>query len=150
MWNQRGEPQTASPLGASIDLQGNSLIFESKNAKDSIIDLQYKGYTLSGVGNPTFKYEYKAFKLVDQILPNDNATGFNRKIEVTGAGKEKLMIRIAQGKNITPVGQGLYAIDNSTYYIQVPLGTFPKMDTYNNNIVLLMPASETIQYQLLW
>lgn len=150
MWYQRGEPQTATPLGASFDLAGTSLVFESKNVKDSIAAIQYKGYTLSGAGNPTFSYVYKNFNLVDQLLPNENASGFIRKIQVEGVGKEKLMIRIAQGKTITPVGQGLYAIDNSSYYIQVAPGVFPKLDNFNKDMVLLMPASETIQYQLIW
>jgi hypothetical protein len=150
MWYERGEPQTATPLGASIDLTGTSLVFESKNVKDSIAAIQYKGYTLSGAGNPTFSYVYKNFNLVDQLLPNENASGFIRKIQVEGVGKEKLIIRIAQGKTITPVGQGLYAIDNSSYYIQVAPGVFPKLDNFNKDMVLLMPASETIQYQLIW
>ena len=40
MWYERGEPQTAAPLGASIDLVGNCPVYDRTVTKDSIADYQ--------------------------------------------------------------------------------------------------------------
>ena len=84
------------------------------------------------------------------ISPFEQGRGFNRTISVTGNGIENLMIRIAQAKTITPVGKGLYAIDNQSYYIQVSPSILPKIETYHNQQVLLLPASNEITYQIIW
>jgi hypothetical protein len=150
MWYERGEPQTSSPLGASIDLVGNCPIYEKNATKDSIADYQYKGYNLSSKGYPVFKYQYKKLTVADQISPNETGRGLTRTIEVQGEGKEKTWIRIAQGSNITPLGNGIYAIDDQKYFIQLGSSVFPNIETYLNQRVLILPAKEKIQYQLIW
>ncbi|MFN5326661.1 MAG: family 16 glycoside hydrolase [Bacteroidota bacterium] len=150
MWYERGEPQTSSPLGASIDLVGNCPIYEKNATKDSIADYQYKGYNLSSKGYPIFKYQYKKLTVADQISPNETGRGLTRTIEVQGEGKEKTWIRIAQGSNITPLGNGIYAIDDQKYFIQLGSSVFPNIETYLNQRVLILPAKEKIQYQLIW
>jgi len=146
MWHERGEPQTATALGAPIVLAGNCPIYE-RATKDSIADYQYKGYTLSA-GLPTFSYTYKTLSIKDKIQPEGK--GLKRSISVTGEGKEKTMIRIAQGSSITPLGNGLYSIGNQAYFVQIAAGVFPKLEGYLGQQVLLLPAGETIQYQLIW
>ncbi|MFZ9686863.1 MAG: family 16 glycoside hydrolase [Chitinophagaceae bacterium] len=150
MWYERGEPQTASPLGASIDLVGNCPVYERTATKDSIAAYQYKGYDISGKGHPTFKYNYKNLKIEDQITPNENGRGLSRTIQVEGDGKEKTLIRIAQGSNITPLGNGVYAIDDQKYFIQVGTSVLPNIETYLGQRVLILSAKEKIQYQLIW
>jgi hypothetical protein len=150
MWYERGEPQTSSPLGASIDLVGNCPIYEKNATKDSIADYQYKGYNLSSKGYPVFKYQYKKLTVADQISTNETGRGLTRTIEVQGEGKEKTWIRIAQGSNITPLGNGIYAIDDQKYFIQLGSSVFPNIETYLNQRVLILPAKEKIQYQLIW
>jgi hypothetical protein len=150
MWYERGEPQTASPLGASIDLVGNCPVYERTATKDSIAAYQYKGYDISGKGHPTFKYNYKNLKIEDQITPNENGRGLSRTIQVEGDGKEKTLIRIAQGSNITPLGNGVYAIDDQKYFIQVGTSVIPNIETYLGQRVLILSAKEKIQYQLIW
>ena len=147
MWHERGEPQTASPMGAPIVLAGNCPIYEKTTTKDSIVDYQYKGYTLSA-GLPTFSYTYKTLSIKDKIQPEGK--GLKRSIIVTGEGKEKTMIRIAQGSSITPLGKGLYSIGNQAYFVQIAEGLVPKIEGYLGQQVLLLPAGETIQYQLIW
>jgi len=147
MWHERGEPQTASPLGAPIVLAGNCPVYEKPLTKDSIADYQYKGYTLKA-GIPTFSYSYKTLTIKDQIQPEGK--GLKRSITVSGEGKEKTMIRIAQGSSITPLGKGLYSIGKQAYFVQIPAGLYPKIETYLGQQVLLLPAGETIQYQLIW
>ncbi len=150
MWYERGEPQTASPLGASIDLVGNCPVYERTATKDSIAAYQYKGYDISGKGYPTFKYNYKNLKIEDQITPNENGRGLSRTIQVEGDGKEKTLIRIAQGSSITPLGNGVYAIDDQKYFIQVGTSVIPNIETYLGQRVLILSAKEKIQYQLIW
>lgn len=147
MWHERGEPQTATPMGATIVLAGNCPIYEKTSTKDSIIDYQYKGYTLSA-GIPTFSYTYKTFSIKDKIQPEGK--GLKRSIIVSGEGKEKTMIRIAQGSSITPLGKGLYSIGNQAYFVQVSADLFPKIESYLGQQVLLLPGGEAIQYQLIW
>jgi len=147
MWHERGEPQTATPLGAPIVLAGNCPIYEKPLTKDSIADYQYKGYTLKA-GLPTFAYTYKALSIKDRIQPEGK--GLKRSITVSGEGKEKAMIRIAQGSSITPLGKGLYSISNQSYFVQLAPGLYPKIEGYLGQQVLLLPAGETIEYQLIW
>ena len=147
MWHERGEPQTATPLGAPIMLAGNCPIYEKPLTKDSIADYQYKGYTLKA-GLPTFAYTYKALSIKDKIQPEGK--GLKRSISVTGEGKEKTMIRIAQGSSITPLGKGLYSIGNQAYFVQLAAGQYPKIEGFLGQQVLLLPAGETIEYQLIW
>ena len=150
MWYERGEPQTATALGAPIVMAGNCPIYEKTNKQDSVVDYQYKGYTLNELRQPTFNYAYKTMQVQDKITPNEKLKGLNRVITVSGEGKEKLMVRIAQGTAITPLGSGLYGINNQAYYIQIAPGIVPKIESYNNQLVLLMPAAEAIQYQIIW
>jgi hypothetical protein len=147
MWHERGEPQTATPLGAPIVLAGNCPIYEKPLTKDSIADYQYKGYTLKA-GLPTFAYTYKALSIKDRIQPEGK--GLKRSITVSGEGKEKTMIRIAQGSSITPLGKGLYSIGNQAYFVQLAAGQYPKIEGFLGQQVLLLPAGETIEYQLIW
>jgi hypothetical protein len=147
MWHERGEPQTATPLGAPIVLAGNCPIYEKPLTKDSMADYQYKGYTLKA-GLPTFAYTYKALSIKDRIQPEGK--GLKRSITVSGEGKEKTMIRIAQGSSITPLGKGLYSIGNQAYFVQLAAGQYPKIEGFLGQQVLLLPAGETIEYQLIW
>lgn len=150
MWYERGEPQTSAPLGASIELAGNCPIYDRTATKDSIADYQYKGYELSGKGHPTFKYQFKKLSIEDQMVPNETGRGLSRTISVVGEGKDKTWIRIAQGSNITPLGNGIYAVDDEKYFIQVGSSVFPNIETYLGQRVLILPAKEKIQYQLIW
>ena len=150
MWYERGEPQTAIPMGSPIVLAGNCPIYDKANAIDSISGYQYKGYTLTQRRLPIFSYAYKEMFIKDMISPFEQGRGFNRTISVTGKGIEDEVIRIVQAKTIVPVGKGLYAIDNQSYYIQVSPALLPKIETYNNQQVLLIPASNEITYQIIW
>ena len=150
MWYERGEPQTATPMGSPIVLAGNCPIYDKTNVIDSISGYQYKGYTLTERRLPVFSYAYKEMFIKDMISPFEQGRGLNRMISLTGKGIEDVMIRIAQAKTITPVGKGLYAIDNQSYYIQVSPSIFPAIETYNNQQVLLLPASNEITYQIIW
>lgn len=147
MWYERGEPQTASAMGATIVLAGNCPIYEKTITKDSITDYLYKGYVLAA-GLPTFSYTYKKLNIKDRIQPEGK--GLKRSISITGDDAAKTMVRIAQAKEITPMGNGLYSIGNQAYFVQIAPDIYPKIETYLGQKVLLLPASESIQYQLIW
>lgn len=150
MWYERGEPQTATPMGSPIVLTGNCPIYDKTNAIDSISGYQYKGYTLTESRLPVFSYAYKEMYIKDMVSPFEQGKGLSRTISLTGKGIEDVMIRIAQAKTITPLGKGLFAIDNQSYYIQVSPSIFPEIETYNNQQVLLLPAGKEVTYQIIW
>lgn len=150
MWYERGEPQTSSPMGASINLPGICPVFERNNATDSIENYKYNGYVLNEQRYPVFSYAYKNFKIEDKIIPTEKGKGLNRTIDVQGEGKDKLMIRIAQGKSIKLLGNGLYSIDDQTYYVQTTAGEIPTIESHNGQQVLITPAKQKLSYQLIW
>jgi hypothetical protein len=150
MWYERGEPQTSSPMGATITLAGTCPIFEKNNSTDSITGYKYKGYNLDQQRYPTFSYEYKNVKIEDKISPFENGKGLNRIINAEGDGKKDLMLRIAQGKSIKLIGNGLYSIDDQSYFIQVNAAENPLIETHNGQQVLLGSAQKKLSYQLIW
>jgi hypothetical protein len=150
MWYERGEPQTSSPMGATITLSGMCPIYEATNNTDSISNYKYKGYNLDQQRYPTFSYEYKKVKIEDKIIPFENGKGLNRTINVEGDGKNDLMLRIAQGKSIKSIGNGLYSIDDQSYFIQISSAETPLIETHNGQQVLLASAQKKLSYQIIW
>jgi hypothetical protein len=150
MWHERGEPQTASPLGAPVVLAGNCPVFDKSLKKDSITDYQYKGYTLTASNQPVFTYQYKNLRITDALVPAEQGRGLKRTLIINGDGREKVMFRIAQGKNITPIGGGLYNISNGAYFIQISPALFPRIENYLDQQVLVLPGQESIQYNIIW
>jgi hypothetical protein len=150
MWYERGEPQTASAMGAARTLKGNCPIYNPSLTKDSVVAYQYKGYTLGGNGLPTFKYEYQNLKLHDEIQPMENRNGLSRTLTIEGSQLENTKIRIAQGSTIKQINNGMYVIGDQTYFISINGSLSPTIENYLGQQVLVIPAKEKIQYNIIW
>jgi hypothetical protein len=150
MWYERGEPQTASAMGAVRTLKGNCPIYNPSLTKDSVVAYQYKGYTLGGNGLPTFKYEYQNLKLYDEIQPMENRNGLSRTITIEGSQLENTKIRIAQGATIKQINNGVYVVGDQAYFISMNGSLSPTIENYLGEQVLVIPAKEKIQYNIIW
>lgn len=149
MWYERGEPQTAKPSGAAIILAGTCPVYDNTLTTDSIADYTYKGYTLSPAGYPTFKFIYKGHQIQDQITPTEK--GLKRVMTINSADKKAAMkMRVAQGSSIKHLGDGLYVIGDQSYYVELPKGIIPTIETYNKQKVLFVPVMDSLEYQLIW
>lgn len=148
MWYERGEPQTASSLGATIVLPGKCPIHETA-AVDSVPEYRYKGYTLDSKGQPNFQYAYKGAVISDAIHPSANNQGLQRTITVNGSGESFTQFRIAQGKNIEAMGNGLFRIDGH-YYIQFEHGANGIIAPFKDEFVLLSSMKTSITYSIIW
>jgi hypothetical protein len=149
MWYERGEPQTATALGAAITLAGYCPIYEPPNTQDSIAAYTYKGYSLEANGLPTFKYEYKQQKITDHISVLENRNGLTRTITISGATQNSF-IRIAQNPSIKLIGNGLYVVGDHRYFISVDPSIRTSIENYLGQQVLLVPASNKINYSIIW
>jgi hypothetical protein len=149
MWYERGEPQTATALGAAITLAGNCPVYEPTTTKDSITAYTYKGYSLDVSGLPTFKYEYKQQKITDQLRVLENRNGLKRTITIDGT-TENNFIRIAQDPSIRSMGNGLYIVGDHRYFISVDPSIKTSIENYLGQQVLLVPITTKITYSIIW
>ena len=149
MWYERGEPQTATALGAAITLSGNCPVYEPALSKDSVTAYQYKGYSLDTKGLPTFNYAYHQLKITDKIQALENGNGLKRTINIDG-DKQNTTIRIAQASSIKSMGNGLFIAGNHQYFISIDPSMNAKVENYLGQQVLLVPASASIAYTIIW
>jgi hypothetical protein len=128
MWHDRGEPQTAEPLGVTINLDGRfPLSFDHQAQPDSLnpSEFVYKGYKIEN-GRPVFMYDWSAAKvqLEDRIVPAENKIGLKRTISFKSASAMQSAIDfvIAAPKQIAAVNAGLLGLKDQTYFIQLTGG----------------------------
>lgn len=149
MWYERGEPQTATALGAAITLTGSCPVYESALTKDSVTAYQYKGYTLDTKGLPTFNYTYHQLKINDKIQALENGNGLKRTLSIEGE-KQNTTIRIAQGPSIKSLGNGIYVVGDHQYFISIDPATKVSIEQFLGQQVLLTPATNNITYTIIW
>jgi hypothetical protein len=163
MWYERGEPQTASSMGATVKFSDkiNVGIVPDQKAviPDTLInkkDLLYKGYSLDAVGYPTFSYMYKNVTLKDTFIPLEGARGLKRTFSISNApAPGVLLLRLAEGTNIMEVSDNVFAVDDQHYYVQITSsGTNkPFLRSIGNKkelVVAVSGNSSQITYSLLW
>jgi hypothetical protein len=149
MWYERGEPQTATALGAAINLAGNCPVYEPTLVKDSVTAYHYKGYSLDTKGLPTFNYAYHQLKITDKIQALENGNGLKRTINIDG-DKQNTIIRIAQASSIKSMGNGLFIAGDHQYFISIDPSMNAKVENYHGQQVLIVPASASIAYTIIW
>ncbi len=143
MWHERGEEQTAQPLGVSVQLTGRfSLI--NKDKLDSIpeSELRYEGTNLvdiEGQKTPQFSYRYQNTMIKDWTQPAANKQGLQRTISLSTTLSGMNVLLATASKGIQKAADGLYAIDGAAYFIKLPAGT-PAVIAEKNGQQILMVA----------
>lgn len=159
MWLSRGDGNSRA-IGSVVALDDKpALAYVHEEAQawpDTLAKgvFRAKGYELDADGTPTFKYNY------DGILINDKVTSevgksLDRKIWVDGPAPKDLYARVADARDITDLGNGMYAINNFTYYVQLDKGVKPLIRTSAKGKEMLLPVKNTdkgtfVQYSLIW
>jgi len=160
MWFERGEPQVAAPMGPAILLSDHFPFVMDKaslpDSLDPVASLHYKGYQFDTKRYPAFMYEYNKNLVTDRFKPYENGKGLERIITIQPSGTNtNAVFRIAEGKQITDLGNGLYAIDDQSYYLQLlpTNGQMPKpfiQDGTKQKELLLNATVNELHYALVW
>ncbi len=163
MWHERGEPQTAQPMGAALTLKGKAplaLLADVNGPLPDTLDdrteLIYKGYTLNTGGYPVFSYHFKYIIFEDSFVPASDRRGLTRSINIPKMpATETLLVRMGEGSQITEVSENVFSIDGR-YYVQfLPSGKLkPAIRSTGEQKELLVevktPFPVVIKYNLLW
>ncbi len=163
MWYERGEPQVAASMGATVVLSGKApaaIVADASSPLPDTLndrkDLLYKGYTLNAQRYPKFNYVYKDISFDDAIVPQATGQGVTRTINISKAPSGGMMVmRLAEGNVITEVTESVFSIDQK-YFIQFPpVGKLKPVIRANGNkkelvLELNTPSSTTIRYSLFW
>lgn len=156
MWHERGEPQLAKPMGALqvlSDAPALAVLGGSDTPwPDSIPfdDFHNKGYVLDASRFATYQYDFNGIDVTDKV--SAQANGLTRQVVVTGA-PANLYCRIAEAEKIQDLGNGLYAINDRAYYIQLAEGTKAATRQMPNGKELIVPVtagSASLTYSIIW
>lgn len=142
MWHDRGEPQTAAPLGQTQAILGKgNLSLEGKNLADN---WQYKGYRLEN-GLPKFRYELAAqsIQVEDKITSQPDGSGLSREINLKG--EKAFQIVLAKGKEIGLIEPNLWSIDGQ-YFIKTYSSTVQLVD----GKLIDSQANGLYKYDIIW
>lgn len=158
MWESRGEIQLARPLGSVISLPSQPLVAQLTNNQSPWPELmqqdfKFKGYFLDKQGRPIFNYTFNGLQFSDRTVPSDDNRILTRTLEYSnGAVPNDLWILIAAGDKIEQLEDGLYAINNKSYYLRLDgkkqRGTM--LRNINGREELLIPGSALSAQGLTW
>ncbi|MEZ0538229.1 3-keto-disaccharide hydrolase [Fibrella arboris] len=161
MWYGRGETQLSVPLGSVIDMAGKPSVTFLADANaawpDSNSVYTNQGYDLDKDGRPVFKYTLGTASVRESFAAQDEGRRLAHSFTV-GLGQEKgqLWCRAAEGSTITQLPNGLYAINDKQYFIELPANEKPVVRTTPQRTQeLLIPikatgATGTASYSIIW
>ncbi len=160
MWHGRGEPQLAEPLGSVIEFSGRPTValLRDKNQAwpDSSANYNYIGYDISKAGYPIIKYSVDNIQVKESLSVEDLGHKLSHTITVASADGSGIWTKVAEGSVISKLPNGLYAINDKQFYIQLPDKTDPFIRKTSGNMVeLLLPIklkdnSGSLKYDIIW
>jgi Domain of Unknown Function (DUF1080)/PA14 domain len=157
MWHDRGDG-SFKPMGAAEFTFYNQPLAYLNNAGDPFPVLskeeeyQGKGYEIEeATGRPVFKYVYKGLQVTSKVTPDADAKTFTHEIILKDRGSEpRLMYKLAEGKSITQMPDGSFAIDDKRYYIKVHGGvTIVRLQGSLQELVASFDSS-SLKYSIIW
>lgn len=161
MWHGRGETQLGVPLGNVIELDGKpTLAFLNDGSMvwpDSNAAYNYLGYDVDKSGRPTFKYTLGGASVREAFQVSEDGRKLVHSLTVIpGQEQGALWCRVAEGSEIVKLPNGLYAINDKEYMIELPRRVRPVIRTSaQNRKELLLPvqaknSTAVVQYNIIW
>ncbi len=151
MWYERGEPQTASPMGAVVEQTGRAALLPEGPGRDSVA-MTYKGYTLDADRVPAYSYEAGGLQLTDVIKPSPDNDGLIRTLTVAGSPSNSATVVLAEGDRIQKLDKRVYVVDQR-YYIRLSDDKQPaEIVTRGSKQVLVLPlrSAGAVTYSIIW
>lgn len=158
MWEERGEPQLAEPLGSVLWLSdapfvavlpGSSAAWPDSMPPTS--QYRFLGYRMDEERRPTLRYQLGGATVEDRIRPLEGRHGLAREITVAGSPPAGTHVRLAVGESITRQADGSFVVDGD-YYIVPGRGSRVSVRTVADGQELVVPlaGAGTVQYELVW
>ncbi|MCE6992297.1 family 16 glycoside hydrolase [Dyadobacter sp. CY323] len=154
MWHDRGDG-SSRPRG-SVTVLGNDMLLGKASGKGKWVadttgsGYRPKGYVLDEMDVPTFQYQAFGSTVTDYVSVVNNQY-FERIVKVNNPAKG-LVARLADGATIEKVSDGLYAVNNKSYYIQLADKSIkPEIRTADGSQELLVPVTNgEVKYSILF
>lgn len=163
-----GSPDMQVPSGAPVEFKNMPALFslakpdgpwpDTLQTNDSIYT--NKTYRLDTTGLPVFLYRYVNMNIEDYIYSDNKNNSLIRQISLqSGSAAEPVYFMIGSGSFIERLPNGLYAIDDKTYYVQILNAgdeknvSIIKDDTGRYRLLLLLSASGNnvpFSYSIIW
>ncbi len=166
MWHERGEPQTAQPMGNPLELSARPsfarLANRSADWPDSVSfdnpHLQTQGYTLDSTGAPVFHYQLGDASVDDHFYSGSGERSLVREVNCTfdDAGADPVYCLLGEGERVEALPDGSYGIDDKRYYLSVDTkdATVRKRSNQGREQLLatLTPqgGKAALQYTIVW
>lgn len=154
MWYQRGQMQSAVPLGSLIERAGNQTVFTGGSEAMDTGSFVFKNYRLAGAGYPVYQYEVDGLFVTDEIAPDAESRFFIRTITIEGdADGRSVWCLLAESDEIEAAGDGLYLVDGQKIYIETSAEA--KIEVGDEHMRLVAPVklengNAVIQSHLVW
>lgn len=157
MWHNRGDG-SSRPMGSIIHLGEPQIPIAPLTSEDDLFNsdttgsgFKPNGYRINDNEELTFLYEAYGASVEDGITVLENGHGIKREINIQDF-PEGLHFLLARGAMIKEVKEGMYLIDDKTYYLKLEEGSSAK--PFIRNVAgrqeLVVPASDTLSYSLLF
>lgn len=110
-----------------------------------------KGYVLDNNDQPTFRYQIYNNLVNDQTRVLPNGQGIHREISLQTPA-DNLFVRLAEASNIETVSDGLYLLNDKTYYLRLDNAATskPVIRNVNGRQEMLIPIQNKISYSILF
>lgn len=159
MWHDRGDG-SFKPVGATQFLFTNQPLaflpaasapfpLITREAEIKTGEYRGKGYELDESGRPVFKYSYQGIEIEDKIYPDNGS--ITHQVTLTNRGsKTGLYYKVAEGKSIQQIPNGMFAIDDKSYYIRLDKGVIPQIRQLGEMQELIIPVEGSFSYTIIW
>jgi hypothetical protein len=157
MWHDRGDG-SSRPLGMvqrfGKPVQTLSRLTNGQSAwstDTSGTGYRPKGYVLDAEGSPTFKYLIYGITVSDAVKLLEKGQGINRQISLSER-PSGMYFRLAEAASITEVSQGLYLVDDQSYFLRLDNTNGAKaiIRDQNGRKELIIPAAQSLSYSILF
>ena len=157
MWHERGDG-SSRPTGSVLLLGKPALnvgllasATSSWKMDTSGTGFRPKGYVLDAEDRPVFKYLIYGSTVSDTIRVLEDNVGISREIVIQKSIKD-LFVRLTSANTIEDAGNGLYLLDDKSYYLRIDdaEGAKPVILDRENKKELIIPVQNKVKYSILF
>jgi hypothetical protein len=165
MWEGRGGGNLGINDAAAIILSGapSLAMLESNDSPwpDTLrpqANYSFSDYRFEDNGAVVLNYSLLGMNIADRIVPADNGRVLTRSMIFSSndARSKDVFLRVAAGRNISQLDNGLYQVDDKSYYIRLDgehtRGARLRTTSGGQELIVPVPQREeaTLSYSLIW